>query len=119
MKTLNEILPKSARPKPESKLGQVVATQRGWELIHDRNGYCELLNESPRLYDTLIEAGFDQFGQPVSGSKSEDSGEEPMTREALSKMEFSALKALAVENEISEKSREKIVNELCSLFGLE
>lgn len=125
MTTLNEVLPKSARPMPVSDLGPVVATQRGWEVVHDRNGYCELLVECPRLYDFLSEKGFDQFGKPLtetvngSGEKETEQDPQPLTREGLMKMEFAQLKEMAVQNEITEKSREKIVNELCTLFGLE
>lgn len=117
MSTLNDILPKSARPKPVSDLGPVIATQRGWEVVHDRNGYCELLVECPRLHDVLAENGYDQFGV-IIGETQEDAPAE-LSREQLTKMDFSELKKLAVENEITEKSREKIVNELCVLFGLE
>lgn len=117
MSNLNDILPKSARPKPASDLGPVVATQRGWEVIHDRNGYCELLVECPRLHDILTENGFDQFGATIGEAQEEHSAE--MSRELLMKMEFSELKKLAIDNEVTEKSREKIVNELCVLFGLE
>lgn len=122
MTTLNEVLPKSARPMPVSDLGPVIATQRGWEVVHDRNGYCELLVECPRLYDFLAEKGFDQFGKALGQSEGQTEGqEEPqeLTRESLTKMDFAKLKEMAVQNEITEKSREKIVNELCTLFGLE
>lgn len=127
MSTLNDILPKSARPKPTSDLGPVMATQRGWEVVHKRNGYCELLVESPRLYDFLREHGFNEAGEPLDTQTEGSAGEhvnegesgDPMTRESLTKMEFSQLKELALQNEVVEKSREKIVNELCILFGLE
>lgn len=124
MSTLNDILPKSARPMPVSDLGPVFATQRGWEVLHERNGYCELLVESPRLYDVLADKGYDQYGQPLKLAQTETGEEaapEPqeLSRELLLKMEFSELKKLAVENEVTEKSREKIVSELCNLFGLE
>ena len=124
MTNLNEVLPKSARPMPVSALRPVIATQRGWEVIHDRNGYCELLVECPKLYDILAEKGFDQFGKALGQIEDQAQGEqqgEPqeLSRESLMKMDFAKLKEMAVQNEITEKSREKIVNELCSLFGLE
>lgn len=128
MSTLNDILPKSARPKPTSDLGPVMATQRGWEVVHKRNGYCELLVESPRLYDFLRERGFNELGEPLDAQPEDPAdeqvneggeGDDLMTRESLTKMEFSQLKELALQNEVTEKSREKIVNELCILFGLE
>lgn len=123
---LNDILPKNARPKPTSETGPVFATSRGWETM-DKTGRLEVLVESPYLFDKLKEAGFDQYGKAVKAAKEEvippkvtdaNEGDDPINREKLMAMEFSQLKALAAENEVTGNSRIALVDGLLETFGV-
>lgn len=120
------ILPRNARPKPFSEVGDVYATHLGWVSKHP-NGSEELLVECRNLDIIMVEQGFDVHGTytgetPVAPVETPTAQEQAnttvMTRSSLMEMDFHKLKALAVENEVTEKSREKIVAELCDLFGL-
>lgn len=132
---LNDILPKNARPKPISETGPVFATSRGWETM-DKTGRLEVLVESPYLFDKLKEAGFDQYGEVIKLLKVEEivkveeqpkveekkqEGEEQsfvFNRETLMGIEFSQLKALAAENEVTGNSRIALVEGLLETFGV-
>ncbi|MGL4353159.1 MAG: DUF7440 family protein [Aeromonas popoffii] len=126
---LNDILPKNARPKPTSETGPVFATSRGWETM-DKTGRLEVLVESPYLFDKLKDAGFDQYGKVIKVAKVEepikveekepdtDDQLDPISREKLMAMEFSQLKALAAENEVSGNSRVTLVDGLLETFGV-
>lgn len=134
---LIDILPKNARPKPISETGPVFATSRGWETM-DKTGRLEVLVESPYLFDKLKDAGFDQYGEAMKILKVEE--QEPpkveetakveeqeqvgdgrsgvIDRETLMGMEFSKLKVLAAENEVTGNSRIALVEGLLETFGV-
>lgn len=131
---LNDILPKNARPKPTSETGPVFATSRGWETM-DKTGRLEVLTESPYLFDKLKDNGFDQYGKSVKAiaevkvevqpvvkveekAPETDDQLDAVSREKLMKMEFSQLKALAAENEVSGNSRVALVDGLLETFGV-
>ncbi len=134
---LIDILPKNARPKPISETGPVFATSRGWETM-DKTGRLEVLVESPYLFDKLKDAGFDQYGETMKLLKVEETAkveeQEPLKveereqvgddqsgvidRETLMSMEFSQLKALAAENEVTGNSRVALVEGLLETFGV-
>lgn len=126
---LIDILPKNARPKPISETGPVFATSRGWETM-DKTGRLEVLVESPYLFDKLKDAGFDQYGEAMKLLKVEETAkvEEQkqvsddqsgvIDRKTLMSMEFSQLKALAAENEVTGNSRVALVEGLLETFGV-
>lgn len=128
---LIDILPKNARPKPISETGPVFATSRGWETM-DKTGRLEVLVESPYLFDKLKDAGFDQYGEtmkllkvgeqePPKVEEQEQVGDGQsgvIDRETLMGMEFSQLKALAAENEVTGNSRVALVEGLLETFGV-
>lgn len=126
---LIDILPKNARPKPISETGPVFATSRGWETM-DKTGRLEVLVESPYLFDKLKDAGFDQYGETMKILKVKETAKveeqehvgdgQPgaIDRGTLMGMEFSQLKVLAAENEVTGNSRIALVEGLLETFGV-
>ncbi len=65
---LDKHLPRCARFKPtvcgksNTLYSEVYATDRGWCVLHLRNGFEEILVESRKLLTRMLELGYDKFG---------------------------------------------------------